>query len=237
MRLDKLLSEMGYGSRSQVKTLIKSGGIMVNGLSVSRPETKVNPETDVISDGEKRIEYSKYEYYMFHKPAGCVTATEDGSCQTVMDFMTGIGRSGFFPVGRLDKDTEGLLLITNDGELAHRLLSPKKHIPKTYYAMVQGIMTSEMIPVFEQGIDIGDDTKTLPAKLEIIGTQADAQSEILLTITEGRYHQVKRMVNAVGCEVIYLKRLSMGSLYLDRNLAKGDYRKLTDKEKALLGIS
>lgn len=228
MRLDKFLCEMGIGTRSQVKAELRKKGITVNGDVVTKPEMKITPDLDCVCYHGRHLAYSKYKYYMFHKPAGCVTATEDRAEKTVMDYFAADIRKGLFPVGRLDKDTEGLLLVTNDGELAHRLLSPKKHVPKKYYAIVQGQIEAEMISLFEAGLDIGDEKVTLPAKLEIQKT--GEESEILLTITEGRYHQVKRMVQSVGGQVTYLKRLSMGPLKLDEALKPGSYRLLSDDE-------
>ena len=229
LRLDKYLCDMGIGTRSEVKSYIKKGGVCLNDEVVTRPETKVDPGADTVTFDGRDISYSRYEYYMFHKPAGCVTATEDNTCKTVMDYLTGIGRAGFFPVGRLDKDTEGLLLITNDGEFSHRLMSPKKHIEKKYYAVVTGTMPEDSAEKFAEGIDIGDDKRTLPARLEILSGEA-GKTSIYLTITEGRYHQVKRMIQAVGCRVVYLKRISIGSLELDEALKPGEYRRLTQEE-------
>lgn len=232
MRLDKFLCEMGLGSRSQIKSDLKKKMVTVNGTTVLKPEQKINPQTDSITYQGQPVCYAEFEYYLFHKPAGCVTATKDASCKTVLDYLTDTIRKDLFPVGRLDKDTEGLLLLTNDGELSHRLLSPKKHVPKTYYAKVDGWIKEEHISLFEAGLDIGDDTLTLPAKLEIISS--GEESEILLTITEGRFHQVKRMVQTTGGTVTYLKRLSMGPLSLDKDLSAGQYRPLTEEELTLL---
>lgn len=228
IRLDKFLCDTGLGSRSQLKKLIKDGNVTVNQDMVDRPEFKVDTENDVVSLCGDIISYSKYRYYMFHKPAGCVTAVKDRECKTVMDYFPALFGEGYFPVGRLDKDTEGLLLITNDGEFSHNLTSPKKHVKKTYYARVMGKMTEDMISMFKEGIDIGDDKITLPSELEII--KSDDESEILLTITEGRYHQVKRMVKAAGGEVVYLKRLKIGGIGLDESLLPGEYRMLTGEE-------
>ncbi|MCI8308424.1 MAG: rRNA pseudouridine synthase [Lachnospiraceae bacterium] len=232
MRLDKLLCEMGFGSRSAVKSDIKKGCVTVNGLAVNRPETKINTEKDVVSYNGSEIKYSKYEYYMLYKPAGCVSATHDDREKTVMDYFLEIRREGFFPVGRLDKDTEGLLLITNDGGLAHSLLSPTKHVNKVYYAEIEGKVTVETVKMFEQGIDIGDDKPTLPAGLEIITSACN--SKVRVTITEGRYHQIKRMFEAAGCRVTYLKRLSMGAVRLDETLNPGEYRRLNEDERSVL---
>lgn len=232
IRLDKFLCEMGIGTRSQIKLYIKKQMVTVNDTTARKPEQKIDPDTDVVSFDGHEVTYAQYEYYMFHKPSGCVTATKDTADKTVLDYFTGVRRKDLFPVGRLDKDTEGLLLVTNDGALAHQLLSPKKHVPKTYYAKINGRVTEEHIPEFRTGLDIGDDTPTLPSSLQILSS-GDV-SEILLTITEGRYHQVKRMFAAIGCQVTYLKRLSMGSLLLDEQLSPGHYRPLTEEELSLL---
>ncbi len=228
MRLDKFLTETGAGTRSEVKKWIKSGAVTVNGESAKRPELKIDENRDVICCCGQTLAYQAYEYYLFHKPAGCVTATEDGRHRTVMDYLTDTARKDLFPVGRLDIDTEGLLLITNDGALAHRLLSPTRHVPKTYYARIAGRVTEEDGALFAQGLEIGDDKPAKPAELVII--RAGEESEVTLTITEGRYHQVKRMFEAVGKKVLYLKRLSMGSLVLPDDLRPGEYRALTAEE-------
>ena len=227
LRLDKYLSEMGVGTRTEVKKLIKTGRVTVDGIPAAKPESKIDPDQSVYVDG-REVAYQKYEYYMLHKPAGVVSATVDKKDKTVIDLIKGQKRKDLFPVGRLDKDTEGLLLITNDGELAHRLLTPGKHVDKTYYARIDSPVTDKDIEIFAEGLDIGDDTPTLPARLEILNS--GHESEILLTIQEGRYHQVKRMFEAVGKHVIYLKRMSMGTLKLDDSLLKGEYRPLTEKE-------
>ena len=182
------------------------------------------------------VHVDRYEYYLLHKPAGCVSATEDVRERTVMEFVPS-RRKDLFPVGRLDKDTEGLLLITNDGELAHRLLAPRRHVPKQYFAQIKGKMTQEDAQKFRQGVEIGEKNPTLPAKLEILSVENGEEgwiSCINLTIEEGKFHQIKRMVQAVGKEVIYLKRISMGPLYLDENLERGQCRPLTEKEIELL---
>ena len=228
MRIDKYLAEMGQGTRSEIKMLIRSGRVMVDGETVKKPELKIDETTQKVSLDGKQIGYAKKEYYMLHKPAGVISATKDDRDKTVLDLITDKKRNDLFPVGRLDKDTEGLLLITNDGELAHRLLSPKKHVDKVYYAKVQGKVDESDVKAFADGVDIGDDTPTKSADLRIL--KSEEESEIELTITEGRFHQVKRMFHAVGKEVIYLKRLSMGSLVLDKTLTKGEYRSLTEEE-------
>lgn len=229
MRLDKYLCETGFGTRSQVKDLLKKGQVMVNGEVVKKPELKINETTDQILCQGKKASYQKNIYLMLHKPAGVVSATEDNREKTVLDLVRPEDRkNGLFPVGRLDKDTEGLLLLTDDGELAHRLLSPKKHVDKTYYAKIDGQVTEEHVKQFREGLDIGDEKKTLPAVLTIL--LSGPVSEIEVTIHEGRFHQIKRMFEAVGCKVTYLKRLSMGSLVLDETLPPEKYRPLTEAE-------
>ena len=229
MRLDKYLCETGFGTRSQVKDLLKKGQVMVNGEVVKKPELKINETTDQILCQGKKASYQKNIYLMLHKPAGVVSATEDNREKTVLDLVRPEDReNGLFPVGRLDKDTEGLLLLTDDGELAHRLLSPKKHVDKTYYAKIDGQVTEEHVKQFREGLDIGDEKKTLPAVLTIL--LSGPVSEIEVTIHEGRFHQIKRMFEAVGCKVTYLKRLSMGSLVLDETLPPEEYRPLTEAE-------
>ena len=229
MRLDKYLCETGFGTRSQVKDLLKKGQVMVNGEVVKKPELKLNETTDQILCQGKKAFYQQNIYLMLHKPAGVVSATEDNREKTVLDLVRPEDRkNGLFPVGRLDKDTEGLLLLTDDGELAHRLLSPKKHVDKTYYAKIDGQVTEEHVKQFREGLDIGDEKKTLPAVLTIL--LFGPVSEIEVTIHEGRFHQIKRMFEAVGCKVTYLKRLSMGSLVLDETLPPEEYRPLTEAE-------
>ena len=231
IRLDKYLSEMGAGTRQEVKQYIRKGRVMVDGETALRPEMKVDETKVCVTLDEHKIGYASYVYYMMNKPAGVVSATEDKKEKTVIDLIEGQKRKDLFPVGRLDKDTVGLLLITNDGALAHRLLSPKHHVDKCYFAKVQGKVTKEYIHAFEKGVDIGtpeEPEMTMPAKLEIINS--DEISEIRLTIQEGKFHQVKRMFQAVGKEVIYLKRERMGSLCLDESLEEGGYRMLTEEE-------
>ena len=232
MRIDKFLSEMGVGTRSEVKKYIRQGKVEVDHVVVKNPECKVEPNTQVVTYMGQVIAYESYVYYMLNKPAGYVSATSDKKDKTVLDLIDDKKRKDLFPVGRLDKDTEGLLLITNDGELAHRLLSPKKHVDKVYYAKVEGVVTEEDKQKFTEGLSIGEGEVTKPAKLEVI--TSDEISEILLTIQEGKFHQVKRMFQAVEKKVIYLKRLSMGTLQLDETLALGEYRLLTQEEIAKL---
>lgn len=226
MRLDKFLSNAGVGSRSQVKVLIKKGQVSVNNVKAHNGDDIIDENKDQIICQGKRIFLCKYRYFMLNKPAGVVSATEDNLDKTVLDCLTKEDAKDIFPVGRLDKDTTGLLLLTNDGELSHNLLSPRKHVDKTYYVTCEAEVTEEQLEALRKGVDIGDDKITLPA-LARAGRQAN---ELYLTIREGRFHQVKRMMQAVGNKVTALKRLSMGSLKLDENLKPGEYRSLTAEE-------
>lgn len=230
MRLDKYLAEMGVGTRQEVKKQIRQGKAAVNGTVVKAADTKIDEISDEVTICGRNISYVSYEYYMLNKPAGVVSATEDRRDTTVIDLIKEKKRKDLFPVGRLDKDTEGLLLITNDGDLAHRLLAPKKHVDKVYYAKIDGMVTEEDVKRFAEGIDIGaeEEEMTRPAKLDIM--KSAEESEIRLTIHEGKFHQVKRMFLAVGKEVTYLKRERMGTLCLDENLKPGEYRLLTEEE-------
>lgn len=229
VRLDKFLCDMEFGTRNEVKVLIKKGLVTINDSICKVPDYKLNPETDQVSCQGKLCEYQKFYYYILHKPAGYITATTDDSAPTVMELLGNDYRKDLFPVGRLDKDTEGLLLITNDGALSHRLLSPKKHVSKTYLVEIPETLSQSQIEALERGLDIGDDKLTLPAKVEVID-----DTTIHLTITEGRFHQVKRMLKAVDSEVLYLKRISFGSLTLDDQLQKGAYRALKEEELTCL---
>lgn len=230
MRLDKYLAEMGVGTRQEVKKQIRQEKAAVNGTVVKAADTKIDETSDEVTISGRNISYVSYEYYMLNKPAGVVSATEDRRDTTVIDLIKEKKRKDLFPVGRLDKDTEGLLLITNDGDLAHRLLAPKKHVDKVYYAKIDGMVTEEDVKRFAEGIDIGaeEEEMTRPAKLDIM--KSAEESEIRLTIHEGKFHQVKRMFLAVGKEVTYLKRERMGTLCLDENLKPGEYRLLTEEE-------
>lgn len=229
MRLDKYLADLQIGTRSQVKNDIKKGQVTVNGEIIKKADCQINEKADRICYQGRELCYQKFQYYMLHKPQGVVTATRDNHDKTVLDLLPKDSGKDLFPVGRLDKDTEGLLLITNDGELAHNLLSPRKHVEKKYYARCEGKITPEKIRLLEQGVDIGDETCTLPAKVTVLSEEKDFCC-IELTITEGRFHQVKRMIQAVDANVVYLKRLSMGPLFLDEKLGKGEYRALTEEE-------
>lgn len=231
IRLDKYLADMGKGTRQEVKKLIHKGNILVNGEVVKKPETKIDIEKDeVLLNGEK-VAYAEYEYYMLHKPMGVISASRDPKQATVLDLIDDKKRKDLFPVGRLDKDTEGLLLITNDGELSHRLLSPSKHVDKVYFAHIDGRVTEETKENFAKGVNIGTAEEpewTKPAHLEIL--ESNDESKIRLTICEGKFHQVKRMFESQNMTVTYLKREAMGSLVLDESLAKGEYRELTMRE-------
>ena len=231
LRLDKYLADMQVGSRTEVKQMIKKGQVTVDGAKALKPEQKIDiDKTEVVVNGQ-RIGYAEYEYWMLHKPAGVVSATEDRHDKTVVELLKDSMRKDLFPVGRLDKDTEGLLLITNDGELAHELLSPKKHVDKTYFARIDGLVALEDVKAFAKGLDIGEEKLTMPAELVILRTdEIEKISEIEVTIREGKFHQVKRMLQAVENEVVYLKRLSMGSLVLDEKLGLGEFRCLTNQE-------
>ena len=231
MRLDKYLADMGEGTRQEVKKYIRRGSVTVNGEQVRSPERKVDERDQVCLDG-REVSYAAEEYFMLNKPAGVVSATEDKRDRTVLDLIQYKKRKDLFPVGRLDKDTEGLLLITNDGALSHRLLSPRHHVDKTYYVEVQGHVTEENRAAFQRGVNIGTEEEplvTMPARLEILEA-GQSLSRVRLTIREGKFHQVKRMFLSQGMEVTYLKRESMGSLRLDDSLAPGEYRPLTEHE-------
>ena len=245
IRLDKYLADMGIGTRSAVKQMIRKGQVQVNQETAARPELKIDEQNDKVQVNGQTIGYAAFEYYMLHKPAGVVSATEDKRDKTVIDLIESRKRKDLFPVGRLDKDTEGLLLITNDGALAHQLLAPKKHVDKTYYAVTDGCVTKEDVQRFAEGLEIGEKNPTMPAKLEILRTrkveEAELEqypsgwsSEIQLTIKEGKFHQVKRMTEAVGKKVVYLKRISMGVLTLPDDLKKGECRQLTAEEEKKL---
>lgn len=231
LRLDKYLCDMQAGTRSQIKEIVRKGRVQVNGLVIKKPETKIDTDTDkVIVDG-RQIGYVEFEYFMLNKPAGVLSAARDKKQKTVLDLIDDNSRKDLFPVGRLDKDTEGLLLITNDGALSHELLTPKKHVDKVYFANVRGQMTQKEVKLFAHGLVIDEDFTALPAKLVVLDYDSENDiSSIEVTIHEGKFHQVKKMFLAVSSEVLYLKRLSMGPLQLDKSLQTGEYRKLTDAE-------
>ena len=227
IRLDKFLADMGLGTRSEVKKEIHKGQVRVNGIPERSPEYKLDIQKDLVEVNGRQISYAQQEYYMLNKPAGVVSATEDKKDMTVLDLIQEKQRKDLFPVGRLDKDTEGLLLITNDGLLAHQLLSPKKHVKKTYFVRVENPVSPEDIKILEEGVDIGEEKRTLPAESSCLSPE---KNSLCLTIKEGKFHQIKRMFQAVDNKVLYLKRLSMGSLTLDETLAPGEYRPLTKEE-------
>lgn len=241
LRIDKMLANIGLGSRKQIKADAKNGYVKINDIVVKDSSKIINTDKDEVKYKEKIVKYVQYIYLMMNKPAGVVSATEDNYDKTVIDLLE--DRDKFyepFPVGRLDKDTEGLLLITNDGQLAHNLLSPKKHVQKVYYAEIDVELTKEDVKAFEEGVAFLDDGyKTMPAKLDIIlSTSEESPSYInkcYVTIKEGKFHQVKRMFQAVGKEVMYLKRISMGPIKLDETLQLGEYRHLTENEVKCLG--
>ena len=245
LRLDKYLADIGIGTRSEVKKLLKAGLIQVNDKPIKDPSFKVNPESDQVAYNGEKLKYQEFRYYMLNKPTGCVSATKDGLSPTVIEFLKGEPTRDLFPVGRLDKDTEGLLLITNDGMLAHNLLSPKKHVDKTYIAYVDKSLDDEQLGLFKTGLDIGDDTPTLPAEIyeaskhEITENLEKASIDkenfsystvYKVVLKEGRYHQIKRMFEHFDSTVVYLKRLSMGNLLLDSKIMPGCYRPLTIEE-------
>ncbi|MBD5452691.1 MAG: rRNA pseudouridine synthase [Lachnospiraceae bacterium] len=229
MRLDKFIADMQSETRSAVREYIKRGAVTVNGEVVKKPEYKVNELEDKICLMGKELCFQQFVYYMLHKPADVVTATKDARERTVMDLMREASGKNLFPVGRLDKDTEGLLLVTNDGALSHRLLSPKRHVEKTYYVECEGELSTDAVFRLEQGVDIGDDKLTLPAGVNEI-KRLDGTYSLKLSITEGRFHQVKRMIQAVGGNVTYLKRISFGGLKLDETLSTGEWRLLRQEE-------
>lgn len=236
MRLDKLLAHSGLGTRKEVKKLLKTKIVEVNEKTVTDPKTHVDPDTDKVTVGGEKLDYQEFVYFMMNKPQGVISATEDLMHETVLDLLEmQDSLQEPHPVGRLDIDTEGLLILTNDGKLTHRLLSPKHHVDKRYYAEIDGIVTEEDIIQFKEGVTLDDDYETLPADLEILSTDEEAGTSVVeLVIREGKFHQVKRMMQAVGKEVTYLKRLEMGPISLDDTLELGAYRELTSEEIDLL---
>ena len=234
MRLDKYLADCGYGTRKEIKKLIKSGAVTVNSVENPLPETKIDENCDKVFVMNTEVIYKKFVYLMLNKPQGVVSAVWDKKFKTVIDLVPDeFLHYELFPVGRLDIDTEGLLIITNDGALSHNLLSPKKHIPKTYYAKVLGKVNDSDAAAFKAGVTLDDGYKTKPAELKILNS--GAISEIELTITEGKFHQVKRMFESVGKKVEFLKRIKMNALGLDESLKLGEMRELTEYELFDLG--
>ena len=240
MRLDKFLAEAGLGSRSEVKILLKKGRVTVAGEVQKDGRYQVDTNArDVAFDGQPLI-YQEFYYYMLHKPQGVVSATKDNIFKTVVQLLAPEDfREDIFPVGRLDKNTEGLLILTNDGKLGHDLTQPKKHVEKEYFAKIDGSVTDEIVSKFAEGLTLKNGEKARPGELFVenvyeADTQSGMMSEIRVIIHEGKFHQVKRMFEAVDMYVLYLKRLRMGDLVLDENLEKGAYRRLTDSELAIL---
>lgn len=227
-RLDKFLAMNGVGTRSEVKKLIRSGAVYVGGAVEKRPERKVDSSADEVSVNGRILEYDSFICLMLHKPAGCITATGDRSHRTVMDYIAHERKAELFPVGRLDIDTEGLLLLMNDGDLAHRMLSPRQHVEKTYFVRVEGTLTDEDTQAFARGVDIGEKSLTLPAVMKILTAGESSEAEV--TICEGKFHQVKRMFAARGKKVTYLKRIRMADISLDEALAPGQWRPLNRNE-------
>ena len=231
MRLDKMLAHCGYGSRKEVKEYIRKGYILVNGEIITNDDYKVDEINDEITFADENVNYENMIYLMLNKPDGYVSATFDYNDPTVIDLIDDYKNRNIFPVGRLDKDTVGLLIITNDGQMAHKLLSPKSHVDKTYYLRYRGIITKEAISKFDSGITIDDGYTCMPAKLIDLGN-----NEANVIIKEGKFHQVKRMMEAIGCEVVYLQRIKFGPISLDNTLGEGEYRALTKDEIEALSI-
>lgn len=244
-RLDKFMADAGVGTRTEVKEYIRRGRVSVNGEVIKKAEYKIDKDIDKVLFDDRALSFADFDYYMLNKPEGVVSAVTDLRDKTVIDLIKEERKKGLFPIGRLDKDTVGLLIITNDGPLEHKLLSPKKHVDKTYFAKVSGKVTEKEIEIFSEGLKVDEEFTALPAKLEVLAyAEADEAernvngdgaafhgiSEVEITIHEGKFHQIKRMFAAVGMEVIYLKRLSMGPIRLDEALAEGEYRRLTQEE-------
>ena len=241
LRLDKLLSHIGYGTRTEVKKLLKSKAVKIDGLLVKDAKVKVDPNKQCITVYDDIVEYREFVYLMMNKPQDCLSATRDREYRTVIDLLDEYYLTfDLSPAGRLDRDTEGLVLLTNDGKLAHEIISPKKDVFKRYVAHISGILTQEAVESLSSGVEILDGNndvfRTKPAKVRILNQLGDL-TEVEICITEGKFHQVKRMFASVGCKVVYLKRLAIGELELDESLRLGEYRELTDEELALLNFS
>lgn len=235
MRIDKLLSNMGFGTRKDVKKLLKSGSVIVDGEIVKDSAKHVDPNEQSITVYGEEVIYKPFIYLMLNKPKGVISATEDHDHETVIDLLAyEHAIYNPFPVGRLDKDTTGFLIITNDGQLNHELMSPKKHVPKTYFAEIDGVVTEDDVSIFKEGVTLDDGYVTKPGDLVIL--ESGALSKIELTITEGKFHQVKRMFEAVGKKVVELKRIQIGGLPLDNQLKEGEYRELTEEELELVKV-
>jgi len=232
-RLDKVLSNFGFGSRNDIKKLIKKGLVTVDGVTARDASMHVDPEKSIIAANGKTLNYRRFVYLMMNKPAGVISASYDDKLKTAVDLLPEeYSCFGLFPAGRLDIDTEGMLLLTNDGQLAHDLLSPKKHVDKRYYALIDGAVTEDDVKAFAEGVILDDGYRTMPAELFII--RSGPRSEIELILHEGKFHQVKRMFKAVGKKVIYLKRIQMGGLKLDESLGPGEFKELTPEDVELL---
>lgn len=241
LRLDKLLSHTGYGTRTEVKKLLKSKAVKIDGVLVKDAKVKVDPNKQCITVYDDIVEYREFVYLMMNKPQDCLSATRDREYRTVIDLLDEYYLTfDLSPAGRLDRDTEGLVLLTNDGKLAHEIISPKKDVFKRYVAHISGILTQEAVESLSSGVEILDGNndvfRTKPAKVRILNQLGDL-TEVEICITEGKFHQVKRMFASVGCKVVYLKRLAIGELELDESLQLGEYRELTDEELALLNFS
>lgn len=229
IRLDKFLTQAGVGTRSEVKKYLKNGMVQVNKETVKKPELKIAPEKDQITYQGKLLQYESFVALMFHKPGGCITATSDRLQKTVLDYIDHPRKEELFPVGRLDIDTEGLVILMNDGDLAHRMLSPKYHVEKTYFVRVNGSLSEKDVAAFAEGMEIGEKKPTLPVRLHILKSGEISEAEV--TLREGKFHQIKRMFAARGGQVLYLKRISMAGIALDETLAPGMWRELTQDEK------
>ena len=242
MRLDKFLGDHNVGTRKQIKEYVKNGRCTVNGLVATKADIHIDENNDEIAFDGMLLSFSKFHYYMLNKPQGVVSATTDGRNKTVLDLLKDENVKGLNPAGRLDIDTEGLLLLTDDGQLIHRMLSPRKHVDKTYEVHARKALSADDIKALEKGVDIGDKKDngeidyTLPSKILDIGTDAEGRSTYHLIIHEGRFHQVKRMFEAVGNEVLFLKRVTFGPLVLDENLKPSEYRPLNENELKELGV-
>jgi 16S rRNA pseudouridine516 synthase len=231
LRLDRMLSSQGIGSRKEIKQLLSKKNVTVNGKTVTNSAAKANTDTDIIKICGKQIIYREHVYIMMNKPSGVISASEDPNAETVIDLLPDeFRRPGLFPAGRLDRDTEGFLLITDDGVFAHNILSPKHHVEKEYFALIDGTLSQEQQKMFENGLDIGESEKTLPAKIKVDEIGENGLVGATVTIHEGKFHQIKRMFHALGREVVFLRRNAIGSLYLDESLSLGECRFLSQKD-------
>ena len=231
LRLDRMLSSQGIGSRKEIKQLLSHGSITVNGKIVKSTAIKVDTVKDMVRANGKAVVYSEYIYIMMNKPSGVISASNDPKAETVINLLPEeLTRPGLFPAGRLDRDTEGFMLITDDGNFAHSILSPKRHVDKSYFAVIDGNLSADDIKRFETGLHMGEGITSLPAKLEFVEQLSDGNASFNVTIHEGKFHQIKRMFYAVGRDVLYLKRTAIGNLMLDETLEPGESRALTADE-------